>query len=380
VTDPRVGRIGAAIVGPGQIARTHARAIRNTGARLRAVVAGTEAKAAAVRDEIGADRATADLSAVLADPAIDVIHICTPNAHHYAMARSALEAGKHVVLEKPLTITIAEGRDLLRRAEASGRVHAICFNTRFYPGVQEIRARVERGELGKALAVRASVLEDGFLMPTDWNWRFDASLGGPSVALSTIGCHLIDLVSFMIGDAVTEVCADLKTVHPRRRTGADGQAEVEVDGQEIAHLLVRFRHGCCGTLAVSQASAGRRYDYAVELDGTRQAFAWREPDHHELWIGHRDAPNQTVSGGPVPEAGRVAAHSGYGAVFGGGVAETFRQFVGRVYEAVAAEQPARATGAPYPTFRDGLAALCVHAASLTSGRSGRWETVEYGEP
>ena len=159
--------IRAAIIGPGLIGRIHAEAILRAGARVRAIVGRTEAAAAALRDEARAERATSDLSLVLSDPGVDVVHICTPNVHHYPMARAALEAGKHVVLEKPLTITVAQGQEILRQADKSRRVHAVCFNNRFSPLVQEIHTRVCRGDLGEVLSVRASVLEDGLLEPTD---------------------------------------------------------------------------------------------------------------------------------------------------------------------------------------------------------------------
>jgi predicted dehydrogenase len=283
------------------------------------------------------------------------------------------------VLEKPLTIAVAEGHEILRRGEASGRVHAVCFNNRFYPLVQEIHARVRRGDLGEILSVRASVLEDGLLQPTDWNWRLDPSLGGSSVALSTVGCHLLDLVTFVVGDTVTEVCADLRTVHRRRQIGTAGRREVEVDGQEIAHLLLRFRNGCRGVLAASQASAGRRYDYAVEVDGSREALAWRAPDSNELWLGHRDAPNQIILRDPALLTDRARAYMGYGAGFREGFAETFRQLVMHIYGAIAAGGPPPPAEAAYPTFHDGVAALCVHAAALASSLSGRWEDVVYGD-
>lgn len=371
----RISRLRAAIVGPGLIARLHAEAIHRVGATVRVVVGRTETTAAAARDALGAERATADLSLILADSDIDIVHICTPNVHHYSMARSALEAGKHVVLEKPLTIGVAEGRDLVRRAEASQRVHAMCFNTRFYPLVQEIHARVQRGDLGQVLAVRASVLEDGLLLLSDWNWRLDPSVGGPSVALSTVGCHLIDLVTFMVGEPAAEVCADIRTVHARRRPPSG--EHVEVNSQEIAHLLVRFPSGCRGVFSVSQASAGRRYDYTVELDGTRQALAWRAPDSNELWVGHRDAPNQIVLRDPQLLTDRASAYAGYGAGFREGFAETFKQLVAHVYEAIASGDRPPLHGAAYPTFHDGLAALNVHAAALASSQSGHWEEVAY---
>jgi predicted dehydrogenase len=366
--------IGAAVVGPGLIGEIHAEAVRRAGARLRAVVARTEAGAATARETCGAESATTDFRRILDDPEVDVVHICTPNALHFSMASAALSAGKHVVLEKPLAIDRQEGRELVALAEDSGRVHAVCFNNRFYPLVQEVHERVRRGDLGDVFAVRASVLEDGLLRASDWNWRLDPQLGGPSVALSTIGCHLVDLVSFMLGDVVSEVCADVRTVQPRRMMPT-GDREVEVDGQEVAHLLVRFRRGCRGVLAVSQAAAGRRFDVTVELDGTEQALAWRAPDGNELWIGHQDAPNQVLLRDPTLISDRARRYLTRGPAFREGFGETFVQLVRHVYAAVASGDPPDAAEPTYPTFRDGFAALCVHTAALESARSAGWVRV-----
>jgi len=372
-----VADVRAAVVGPGTIGRIHAEAIRRAGARVRVVVGRTDAGAKAARDQIGAETATADFSLVLADPEIDVVHICTPNVFHYPMALEALAAGKHVMLEKPLAITETEARELARTAAAAGGVHAVCFNMRFYPLIQELRERVRRGDLGEIVAVRASVLEDGLLEATDWNWRLDPSVGGPSVALSTIGCHLIDLVTFVVGNAITEVCADLRTVHPRRRADGPEGPETNVDAQEIAHLLVRFRGGCRGILGISQASAGRRYDYAVEVDGSRQAAAWRAPDGNALWVGSRHVPNQIVLRDPALLTGSARGYVGYGAAFPEGFADTFKQLVTHMYDAIVAGNPSDQAEAAYPTFHDGLAAVSVHGAVLRSGSTGRWESVEY---
>jgi predicted dehydrogenase len=370
-------QLGAAVVGPGMIGEVHAEAIRRVGARIRVVVARTEAGAEAAREHYGAELATADFARALADPDVDVVHICTPNALHFSMASAALSAGKHVVLEKPFTITVPEGRELLDLAEKSGRVHAICFNTRFYPLVQEIHERVHRGDLGDVFALRASVLEDSLLYASDWGWRLDLKLGGPSVALSTIGCHLIDLVSFMLGDTVSEVCTDLRTVHHRRRMDSPDAREIDVDGQEVAHLLVRFQRDCRGLLAVSQAAAGRRLDFSVQLDGTKQALTWCAPDSNELWVGHRDAPNQIILRDPALISGRARGYVSEGSGFREGFAETFAQLVRHVYAAIMNGRPPEPAEATYPTFHDGLAALCVHSATLGSARSGGWEKVMY---
>lgn len=371
----RFSRLRAAVIGMGLIGRIHAEAIRRVGAQVRVVVAKNEDGAAEAQDQCGAERATTDYAQVLSDPDVDVVHICTPNSLHFSMALAAISAGKHVILEKPLTITSTEGKELVREAEASGLVHAICFNNRFYPLVQEIHERVGRGDLGDVISVRASVLEDGLLYASDWNWRLDPSLGGPSVALSTIGCHLIDLVSFMVGDVVSEVCADLKTVHPRRQINSD--RSIEVDGQEIAHLLVRFRKGYPGLLAVSQVAAGRRLEFSVEVDGTRRALAWGAPDSNELWVGNRDSPNQIIQRDTTLISERARDYTGYAPTFREGFVDAFKQLVAHVYTAIVDRTGRDAREAMYPTFHDGLVALRVHEAALASTKSGRWEEVPY---
>ena len=372
----RLRDVGAAIVGPGIIGDVHAQAVRRVGANIRAVVARTDAGARMAQERYNAEIGTVDLSQALSDPNVHVVHICTPNALHYAMAAAAVAASKHVILEKPFTITVAEGLDLLERAEGSGRVHAICFNTRFYPLVQEAHERIRRGDLGEVFALRASILDDGLLLAEDWNWRLDPELGGPSVALSTIGCHLIDLVSFVVGDTVSEVCADLRTVHPLRRNGG---RETELDAQEVAHLMVRFARGCRGVLGVSMAAAGRRLSVSMEIDGTRQAMAWEAPDSNQLWIGCRQTPNQIIMRDPALISDRAREYVSADAGWREGFAETFYQLVGHVYADVLRGEPGDRAWATYPTFRDGLAALRVHQAALDSARLGGWQKVEHSD-
>ena len=111
--------------------------------------------------------------ALLADPTVDVVHLTTPNNLHYPQVKQALAAGKHVVCEKPLAMTPAESRELLELAEASGLVHCTNFNIRFYPMIQEARARVRAGELGEVWNAHGGYLQDWLQQPTDWNWRLE---------------------------------------------------------------------------------------------------------------------------------------------------------------------------------------------------------------
>jgi predicted dehydrogenase len=191
-----------------------------------------------------------------------VLHVCTPDNLHFPITREALRMGKHVVCEKPLAMSTAESAEMLRLARAAGRVHAVCFNNRFYPLVREARARVARADLGRVFGLRAFILEDSLLSASAYDWRLDRRQGGDSCAMATIGCHLVDLVAYVLGSEVTSVCADFTTVHPVRHrpaarangSGARDLEDVSIDAEEAASLLVRFASGAHGALGVSQAT------------------------------------------------------------------------------------------------------------------------------
>ena len=143
--------------------------------------------ALAGRDQPSAERKAAslyipkaygDYRALIADPQIDVVHICSPNREHYPAARAALAAGKHVVCEKPLGMSSAESQELVALAEVSGLVHAVTFNIRYYPLVQQMRAMIARGDLGDIYTVHGGYWQDWLLLDTDYNWRVESAAGG----------------------------------------------------------------------------------------------------------------------------------------------------------------------------------------------------------
>src|SRR2546426_1924824 len=299
-------RVGVGVVGVGTIGRFHLEAARRAGAEVVAVAASRPERASALAAELGV-RATADYRELLADPAVDVVHVCTPNNLHFPITREALQAGKHVVCEKPLAMTAAESARMLRLARTAGRVHAVCFNNRFYPLVREARARIARADLGRVFGVRAFILEDSLLSASAYEWRLDPRQGGDSCAMATIGCHLVDLVGYVLGSEVTSVCADFTTVHPVRRrpaartngSGARDLEEVPIEAEEAASLLVRFASAAHGALGVSRASAGRRYKISLEVDGTEAALRWDSERSNELWIGHDDRANELLLRDPA---------------------------------------------------------------------------------
>jgi predicted dehydrogenase len=363
---PRKLRVG--IIGIGTIGRLHLEAAQRAGGIVVAIGASGTTRAAelAAEHEIAA---YADYRDILADDAIEVVHVCTPNYLHYPMVSDALRAGKHVLCEKPLGLTSGESMDLLRQAEQAGVVHAMGFNNRFFPLVIEAREKIARGALGRIFAVRGFILEDSLLSSAAIDWRLDPAVGGETLVMSTIGCHLVDLMSYVVGSPIEAVCADFLTVHPTRRR-LDGESANPLE--EVAHLLLRFANGARGVIGVSRATAGRRYKVTLEVDGTESSLAWDSEAPNQLWQGHDNQPNAILLRDPNLLCEVARRHTSYLGAYQEAFADTMKSLVRSVYRRILSGSGGEGD---YPTFADGHAAQLVQDAAVESSRSGRWVEV-----
>lgn len=376
--------VGAAVVGTGFIGAVHVDGLRRLGIPVHGVVGSSAERAGERSRALGLPPAYASLDEMLADERVRVVHITSPNHLHQRHAAAALAAGKHVVCEKPLAMTSAESAALLALAQASGLVHAVNFNIRFYPVCQHLRQHVVEGELGDVRLVSGHYLQDWLLLETDWNWRLEPELGGDLRAVADIGSHWMDLTTFLTGRRIEAVMAELATFVPVRRqpagpveTFATGGGETrtrEVRTEDAATILLRYEGGARGALTVSQVSPGRKNSLRFEIDGSTGAAAWDSERPEELWMGRRDGPNELLLRDPslLNLSGRAAT-----ALPGGhaeGFADTFRALYRAVYTAVAAGGPPAAPG--YPTFADGHDEMLVCEAVARSAREARWVTVE----
>ncbi len=370
----------AGVVGTGFIGVVHVAALRDIGVEVAGVVGSTPERAAA-KDIAPVYES---YEALLADDAVDAVHLTTPNDLHYPQAKQALAAGKHVVCEKPLAMTSAESAELLERAERSGLVHCTNFNVRFYPLVQEARSRVRAGELGAVWNVHGCYLQDWLATPEDWNWRLEPERGGELRAVGDIGSHWMDLAQFVSGRRIVEVFADLATAIPVRRrpvgevetfAAADDVERVDtpMTTEDIAHILVRFEDGARGACVLSQVSFGRKNALRFEVDGSLGTLAWDGERHEELWLGHRDRGNEVLQRNALlmqPDAAR-RTHLPVG--HAEGFTETFRELYRAVYEDVARGRPADEPD--YPTFRDGHVQNVLCDAVAQSHSERRWVEV-----
>jgi predicted dehydrogenase len=374
----RIDELRAGVVGTGFIGVVHVDALRRLGVEVTGIVGSTPERAASKR----LAPAYESYEALLGDERVDVVHLTTPNHLHAEQVKAALAAGKHVVCEKPLALAAADSAELLALAERSGLVHCTNFNIRFYPLVQEARARTLRGELGDVWDVHGGYLQDWLLLETDWNWRLEPAKGGELRAVADIGSHWLDLVQFVSGLEVEQVFADLATTLPVRRrpagevetfAAADDVERVEarMSTEDLAHILVRFRGGARGSCVVSQVSAGHKNAVRFEVDGSKASLAWDGEQPEALWLGRRDEPNGMLLRNPGLMSQASAATTHLPAGHAEGFADTFRELYRAVYRAVAAGEP----GDDYPSFRAGHVENVLGEAIAQSNREQRWVEV-----
>ena len=380
----RRSSIGAAVIGSGFIGTVHVEALRRIGVTVTGVLGSSAERSARSAADLDVPRGYASLEEVLADDAVDVVHVTSPNQLHHPQVKAILAAGRHVICEKPLTMTSAESAELVALAASTGLVAAVNFNLRFYPLNQHVSGLVRGGGIGDIRLVTGRYFQDWLLFDTDWNWRLEKAQGGALRAVGDIGSHWLDLTSFMTGLRVEAVFAELTTFIPVRRKPAgsvltfstERAAEtlpVEIDTEDVALLLVRYEGGARGSVAVSQLSPGRKNSLAYEIDGSESAVAWDSETPEQLWQGHRDSANEVLIRNPalMNAAGRKAARLPGGHVEG--FADTFGAAFSAVYDDVMAGKPSASPA--YATFADGHEEMLLGDAILDSAASGRWVEV-----
>ena len=380
----RIADIGAAVIGTGFIGTVHVEALRRIGVQVRGVLGSTPERGAARAATLGVPQAYPSLDALLADPAVDVVHVTSPNDLHVPQAQAVLAAGKHVVCEKPLAMTSDESAALVAAAAASGLVNAVNFNIRYYPLNQNAHEVVAAGELGDVRLVTGHYFQDWLLLESDWNWRLQPDRGGALRAVGDIGSHWLDLMTFVTGHRIASVMADLATFIETRRepTGpvetfsTERSAETverPIATEDAATILLRFEGGARGAVSISQISAGRKNSLQYEIDGSDASLAWDSEQPDQAWIGHRDRPNEILIRNPalMGPSGRAAA------ALPGGHVEGFFDTFGAHFRAVYADVGEGGPSAhpTYPTFADGHDEMLVGDAIAESARTGRWVDV-----
>jgi predicted dehydrogenase len=369
--------IGVAMLGAAFMGRAHAHAYRvlggpagpaSGGPRLELLIGRDEERAAEAAQGLGFARATTDWRAAVADPAIDLFDDVGPNDLHAAPVLAALEAGKHVVCEKPLGRDADEAHGLWRAAHAAGVVHATAFNHRFLPAIRHARELIADGRIGRVRHVRARYLQDWLADPqAAWSWRLSRERAGSGV-VGDLASHLVDLCRHLVGE-VEAVSALTRTWTTKRPGGT-----VDVDDSVDATLA--FVGGATGTLSASRVSHGRVNSLTLEITGEEGTILFDLERLNELRL--------FVAGGPATENGLrrvLVTDPGHpftpnwwppGHTLGWDVG--FVHELDHLLEAIRSGTGVAPLGAD---FRDGYRAAEVCDALLRSAETGRTEPVTY---
>ncbi|MFN3325915.1 MAG: Gfo/Idh/MocA family protein [Bryobacteraceae bacterium] len=379
-------KIRTAVIGGGFMGRVHSEAILRLGhVEIAAVAARTEEKARSFAASVGVERYTSDQATLFNDATIEAVHICTPNALHHPIAKAAIEAGKHVLCEKPLAMSSAEAREMLELANAKGVIHCVNHNLRYYPVVQHIREMIRSGELGDVVAVQGTYSQDWLLYDTDWNWRVVRQDNGDLRVVGDIGSHWMDMIQHLTGLQITALCADINTVHKTRKRPKgsietfagktlqpEDYEEVPIDTEDFAAVLLHLGDRARGAYTVSQVSAGCKNRFQVEIYGTKCGVMWNQERPDELWIGHRNSPNQTIVKDPSLLHPRAAGFADLPGGHGEGYDDTHKQVFRRFYRKIA--EPS--CPADFPTFEDGLRGMqLIEKVGESASRRGWVDTV-----
>jgi predicted dehydrogenase len=350
--------VRSGIIGTGFMGMVHTRAVRAAGGVVTAYAGRSSTTTAEVAERAGVELALSP-SELISHPDVDVVHVCTPNSQHLEFAMAAIEAGKHVVCEKPLALTANDALALDSAARAAGVVTAVPFVYRYYAPVREARARISASSERIWLA-HGHYLQDWLADRDAYNWRVGE---GDSRAFADIGVHWCDLLEFISGHRIARVSARMTRLHEERTAP---QGPVAVMTEDAVTMQFETDRGASGGLVVSQASRGRKNRLWIELDSDRSSYVFDQENPDRLEIGTPQGTLLVPKGTEFSADARAVAP--YVTVPSGhpqGYQDSFSLLMGEMISAV--------RGAPVagmPTFADGARAALVTQAVVTSSRAG----------
>jgi predicted dehydrogenase len=377
----REKKLGVGIVGPGFIAPHHLDAIRRLdNVNVVAIAGSNEESTKQKANQFGVEKAYGDYIDLIADPAVDVVHNTTPSYLHFPVSMAAIQAGKHIVSDKPLALSSSECSTLTHAATEAGVVNAVTFNYRGNAIVQHARAMVTQDEIGTPVFIHGQYLQDWMTDPNVYSWRLDPVKGGVSSALADIGSHWCDLAEHISGLRITSVLADLTTV-VKTRYAPEGSVEafrtnnsnnrrpVQIEAEDLASVLLRFENGAKGCFTVGQILPGHKNGLEIEVNGRTSSLGWKQEEQNELWIGRSDQPNMTLTKDPAMLHPSARNYVHLPAGHQGGWSDAFHNVVADIYTWIrTGEKPASVC-----TFADGYRVCVIIDAILTSHRAGgRW--------
>jgi predicted dehydrogenase len=307
---------------------------------------------------------------------IDFVSIATPNDTHFAIARAFVEAGFNVLCDKPMTLDLAQARELARIVEQAGVVFAVTHSYTGYPLVRQAREMIRAGQLGDINAVRVTYLQSSLYRQRTpeqqrrFAWKVDPARAGASGCFGDIGIHAYNLLRYVTGLVPGQLACHLRAYHPESRLDDYGTA------------LLRFQDGALGTITASRVSQGRENDLWFEIDGTRGSLEWHQEEPNKMWFKVNGQPHRLYTRDPLaPYLAESAVRS---CRIPSGHPEGFLEAFANLYLAVYDDIGARTCGqlwpvSPglYPGVADGVEGMSFVTACVASAHNdGVWTALE----
>ncbi len=377
MSEARLASIGCGVIGTGYMGACHAQALLNVGhsfepklrPRLEMVADVDAAGAETARSRFGFARATTDWRELVADPAIELVSITTPNTMHKEMALAALAAGKHVWCEKPLALNGTDTAELVEAAKAAGTTTLVGYNYIRSPAMAFAKKLIENGEIGAITQFRA-IFDEDFMGPAafPFSWRCETAKAGTG-ALGDMGSHLVNLAHYLVGPIVA-VAAGWHTAIPERRDAEGAMRQVEND--DVSEVLIRLANGAVGHIGCSRIAWGRKNGVDIEIYGRAGGIRFTQERFNEIQLfkpSDRQDDNgfrTILTGPPHPPFGRFTPGWGHGIGFN----DLKVTEAAHLLDAIAGRTPA------WPDFAEGHRVEAVCDTIVKSIASRRWEDVD----
>lgn len=358
------------MVGFGSMGRTHSYAIRNLPfyfekadftPRIVGLCTTSFERATSLCEQYDLGTAAHDFEELITRPDVDVIDICTPNTTHADMVCRALAAGKHVLCEKPLCVTMEEATRIMEAEKQSGRVCGMVFNNRFMAPMLRAKQLIDEGRLGRILSFRASYEHNSSTFPDKApGWKQTADFGGG--VLFDLGSHVIDLIRHL--------CGDFESVQGMSQIAFPSHGEWQTDADEAFYITAKLQSGACGTIVANKLATGVNDDLSLAIFGERGSIKYELMEPEWLYFYDNDRPSSPIGG----ERGFTRIECGGRYPEPGGAFPSPKASVGWLrchVESMYRYLSCVASGTPFaPSLTDGAYVQAVMQAARESDRNG----------
>ncbi|NLK82483.1 MAG: Gfo/Idh/MocA family oxidoreductase [Lentisphaerae bacterium] len=241
-------------------------------------------------DQIGAEHAVTDFREITENPDIDIVDICTPNHLHFDAVISAMQHGKHIYCDKPLTSTLDDALKIQEKLQDYRGISQMTLQNRFFPAVMRAKQLIDAGAIGEVLEFRGQYLHSGNADPkAPLKWKLEAG------TIADLGSHIIDLMNYLLGD-FSELMASTHIAYPERPCPVNPGKKLKVTAEDNMIALVRLPNGACGTIAASKIATGVEDGFSFEIHGSRGALRWEPMNLDKLFFYDCSAASAPLGG------------------------------------------------------------------------------------